>query len=122
LLAGLSGATGVALGAFGAHALKSRLAEAGTSHLWETGVVYQLLHAVALLALAVRAEQPLRRGTSATAWCWFGGTVAFSGSLYALALGGPHWIGPVTPLGGLAFIAGWVVVACSGGGNPAGNA
>jgi uncharacterized membrane protein YgdD (TMEM256/DUF423 family) len=117
LAAALFGATGVAAGAFGAHALRPFLIERGMLDAWETGVHYQLLHAVALLGLAgwLRGE----RGTasvSRAAWavrCWCLGMVFFSGSLYLLASGGPRWLGPVTPLGGLSLIAGWLCVAAA---------
>jgi uncharacterized membrane protein YgdD (TMEM256/DUF423 family) len=113
LAAGLLGATGVGLGAFGAHALHASLLARGTLGTWETAVHYQLLHAVALLAAAAwrRAD-----GSRALAWAvraWATGAVLFSGSLYLLALGGPRWLGPVTPLGGAALIAGWVGVAAA---------
>lgn len=112
LWAGVLGATGVALGAFGAHALKGLLLERGMTNAWDTAVRYHLLHAVALVALAgwARAEP---KGGAAAGWAarlWVAGTAVFAGSLYALALGGPRWLGPVTPLGGLALIGGWVCV------------
>ena len=109
LAAGLLGLTGVGLGAFGAHALKDTLTANGHLETWRTAVLYQLLHAVALLALASGREihsGPDRR----TAACWVAGVLLFSGSLYWLSLGGPRWLGPVTPLGGLAFLAGWALV------------
>ena len=121
LTAGILGATGVALGAFGAHGLERLLAERGTSATWETAVLYHLLHAVALLALApwlgTRAgvDQAIVRWTPR---CWTIGTLLFSGSLYALALGGPRWFGPVTPLGGAALIAGWVLLAVAAAKKP----
>ena len=104
LSAGLFGLTGVALGAFGAHSLKATLEATGGLENWKTAVLYQLVHAVALLALAPRAETALRM----IGWCWIVGVVLFSGSLYALALGFPaKFIWPVTPLGGLALLLGW---------------
>ena len=110
LLAGsVLGALGVAAGAFGAHALKARLAPDALA-AWETGVRFQLVHALALLAVGLLARQvglPLRGSGLAFAW----GTVLFSGSLYVLALGGPRWLGPVTPVGGVLLIAGWVLLA-----------
>jgi len=107
LVGALLGAAGVALGAFGAHGLRSRL-DAQQLAAWETAVKYHLLHAVALLALALSPHAPQLRGAG---WCFAAGIVAFSGSLYALALGGPRLLGPVTPLGGLALIAGWLWLA-----------
>ncbi len=115
LASGIFGFTGVLLGAFGAHALKAALAARGTHDIWETAVFYQLTHAAALLSVA--AWQGKNAGDSATitrnwlgwaARCWSLGIVLFSGSLYALALGGlPGVFGPVTPLGGFAFLCGW---------------
>ena len=114
--AGTLGATGVILGAFGAHALREALERAGTREVWDTASKYQLLHAAALLGFAgwLRAS-PGVPGRCA-AWAvrlWALGIVLFSGSLYALALGGPRWLGPVTPLGGAALIAAWVLAACA---------
>lgn len=108
LAAGLLGFTGVALGAFGAHALKETLVAKGTTATWQTAVLYHLLHAVALLALAGWAGSwPNARWIGLG---WSLGVVLFSGSLYWLALGGPKLLGPVTPLGGLALLAGWFLV------------
>jgi uncharacterized membrane protein YgdD (TMEM256/DUF423 family) len=112
--AGALGASGVALGAFGAHLLRASLDAAGTREVWETAVRYQLLHAVALLGFAGWARSSGRPAADSASWTvrlWVTGTVLFSGSLYGLALGGPRWLGPVTPLGGLSLIAGWVA-AC----------
>lgn len=108
--AGLFGATGVAAGAFGAHALRPFLLARGTLDAWETAVHYQLLHAVALLALAGWLRGAGGMVARRAVWAvrsWTAGILAFSGSLYGLAAGGPHWLGPVTPLGGLALIGGW---------------
>jgi len=114
--AGLLGATGVLLGAFGAHALRGALEAAGTREAWETAVRYQLVHAAALLGLAgwLRASaKPRERRADWAARLWVAGTGLFCGSLYALALGGPRWLGPVTPLGGVALIAGWILAAAA---------
>jgi uncharacterized membrane protein YgdD (TMEM256/DUF423 family) len=115
LASGLLGLTGVALGAFGAHALKEELLARGTSNAWETAVRYHQLHAVALLGLGVWMRFPERADQSPdflaiAARAWTIGVILFSGSLYWLALGGPRWLGPVTPLGGVALIAGWGAV------------
>ena len=110
-LAGILGALGVAAGAFGAHALRARLEPAQLS-AWTTGVEYHLLHTVALLALALYASAT-GRSIAAPATAFTAGIVLFSGSLYALALGGPRWLGPVTPLGGLCLIAGWAALVVS---------
>jgi uncharacterized membrane protein YgdD (TMEM256/DUF423 family) len=112
---GIFGFTGGLLGAFGAHALKASLAARGTHDVWETAVFYQLIHAAALLGIAAwqgrvieSARRTGRDWLNRAALCWSLGILLFSGSLYALALGGPSGIlGPVTPLGGLAFLCGW---------------
>lgn len=101
---------GVALGAFGAHALKSRLAEAGMSDVWQTAVDYQMWHALALLLCAVLPNGKVMRAATGL---FTVGIFLFCGSLYWLALDGPGWLGPVTPLGGLSFMLGWL---CLGAG------
>ena len=115
LAAGLLGFTGVALGAFGAHGLKDLLESAGRLETWKTAVFYQLLHAVALLALAGWADPVARK----IGWCWIAGVLLFSGSLYGLALGGPKILGPITPLGGVAFLVGWAWLTVSAWKRPA---
>ena len=110
---GLVGFAGVALGALGAHALQAELAAHNSTETWRTAAHYQLIHAVAALAvLAGGASLPaaVRRLWHRAAACWLFGVVAFSGSLYWLALGGPKWLGPVTPLGGIALLTGWGLV------------
>ena len=107
LLAALLGAAGVLLGAFGAHGLRARL-DAHALEVWETAVRYHLVHAVALLAIALSPHAAALRSAG---WLFVAGIVLFSGSLYALALGGPRLLGPVTPLGGIALIAGWALIA-----------
>ena len=112
--AGILGATGVAAGAVGAHALRAALAAAGTAGMWETAVRFHLVHACALVGLAgwMRASaKPADWRAAWAAWLWALGTVLFSGSLYPLALGGPHGLVYVTPFGGVALIAGWVLAA-----------
>jgi len=101
---GLFGLTGVALGAFGAHALKARLGPE-LIEVFRTGVFYQLVHAVALLGVAGIRDR--LRAPRVTTWLFSIGIVIFSGSLYALAVSGVRLWGAVTPLGGLAFLAGW---------------
>ncbi len=102
----LLGGSGVALGAFGAHALKERLAAGDMLPVWETAVRYQVWHALALLALAALAER--RAPPAFVGWGFVLGSALFSGSLYLLALGiGKPWIGPVTPLGGSLLIGAW---------------
>ncbi len=110
LTAGLLGVTGVSLGAFGAHALAAGLAERGMTQAWETASRYHLIHTVAVFGAAVFLRFGASRASRCVRWaarCWTAGTVIFSGSLYLLALGGPRWLGPITPLGGIALIVGW---------------
>jgi uncharacterized membrane protein YgdD (TMEM256/DUF423 family) len=107
LAAALCGAAGVALGALGGHALAPRLGTSGLA-TWQTAVLYHLIHSVAMLAMALSAP---RAGTAVVGWSFAAGIVLFSGSLYLLALGGPGWLGPLTPLGGVAFILGWLALA-----------
>lgn len=109
-LAGILGFVGVALGALGAHGrLHDSLVAAGQLESWRTAVLYHLVHTVALLALAGWSQGwPKARWTSG---CWILGILLFSGSIYGLSLGGPRFLGPVTPLGGLAFLAGWASLA-----------
>ena len=112
-MAGISGAVGVGLGAFGAHGLRATLLASGMANAWETGVRYHLLHAVGLFCTALWLRQTDRTPSKLLAWVagsWTAGTLLFSGSLYGLALGGPRWLGPITPLGGLAFMAGWILL------------
>jgi uncharacterized membrane protein YgdD (TMEM256/DUF423 family) len=116
ICAGVLGASGVALGAFGAHALRDTLAARGTRDVWETAVQFQLLHAAVLVGFAGWLRPSSPPPGAAAAWAvrlWAAGSVLFSGSLYGLALGGPRLLGPVTPLGGLALISGWVCAACA---------
>lgn len=101
---------GVALGAFGAHALQGRLDPADLE-TFETGVRYQMYHALALLGVAWLATRWPGPATTFAGWAFVAGIVVFSGSLYMLVLTGPRWLGAVTPLGGLAFLAGWVALA-----------
>jgi uncharacterized membrane protein YgdD (TMEM256/DUF423 family) len=110
-LGALSGAMAVALGAFGAHGLKARL-PADLLATFETGVRYQMYHALALLAVAWAVTRWSGSSLPAAAgWLFVAGTVLFSCSLYLLALTGQRWLGAITPLGGVAFVAGWVCLA-----------
>jgi uncharacterized membrane protein YgdD (TMEM256/DUF423 family) len=111
VLGAVAMAIAVALGAFGAHALKARLS-ADALDVWRTGVTYHAWHALALVAagllmLHMPDSAPLRFA----AWLFVAGIVLFAGSLYALALGAPGTVGAITPFGGLAFIAAWIVFA-----------
>lgn len=101
----------VAAGAFGAHALRSRLEPASLA-IFETGARYQMYHALGLIAVAFALSQwPAARTAMWAGWLFVAGTMLFSGSLYLLALTGIRWLGAVTPLGGLAFILGWICLA-----------
>ena len=92
----------VALGAFGAHSLRSTLESHGTIDVWNKAVLYHLVHAVALLALGL--FKTTNRGAW---WLLFAGIILFSGSLYVMALTNFRWLGAITPLGGLCFLGGW---------------
>jgi uncharacterized membrane protein YgdD (TMEM256/DUF423 family) len=109
-LGAVSGFVAVAAGAFGAHGLRARLAP-DLLAVFETAARYQMYHALALLAVAwvaARWPGPLPQWAG---WLFVVGTVLFSGSLYALALSGVRWLGAITPLGGAAFLAGWICLA-----------
>lgn len=105
-VAAVLGASGVVLGAFGAHGLKARLSPEQLAS-WQTAVQYHLLHAVVLLVIAFHAVHS-GRSVQLPAALMSAGILLFSGSIYVLLLGGPRWLGPVTPLGGLCMIAGWI--------------
>lgn len=111
---------GVALGAFGAHALAERFGDYEKG-IWQTAVFYHLVHAVALFAFAIASEAvpSLRPEAGNVSLFWIGslfsaGIVLFSGSLYALALSGVKVLGAITPLGGLSFLAAWLLIARAG--------
>jgi uncharacterized membrane protein YgdD (TMEM256/DUF423 family) len=101
----------VALGAFGAHALRATL-DARDLATFEIGVRYQMYHALALIAVAwAVARWPGQPGLTAAGWAFVLGILVFSGSLYVLVLAGQRWLGAVTPLGGVAFLIGWGLLA-----------
>jgi uncharacterized membrane protein YgdD (TMEM256/DUF423 family) len=106
----LSAFLAVALGAFGAHALKARL-DADLLALFETGVRYQMAHALALLAVGWACTRWPGTAVTASGWLFVAGTVFFSGSLYTLALTGVRWLGAITPIGGVAWLAAWLCLA-----------
>jgi uncharacterized membrane protein YgdD (TMEM256/DUF423 family) len=113
-LGSLSALIAVGAGAFGAHGLRSRITP-DLLAVFETAARYQMYHALALLAVAWAATRwpgpwPARAG-----WLFVAGTVLFSGSLYILALSGVRWLGAVTPLGGVAFLAGWACLLLAAG-------
>jgi len=105
-LGALSGLLGVAAGAFGAHGLRERL-PADLLDVYETAVRYQLVHALALLAVAWATTRWPGAVTNAAGWLFVAGTLLFSGSLYVLSLTGLRWLGAITPFGGVAFLFGW---------------
>lgn len=111
ILASLLGALSVALGAFGAHALRDRI-EASLLANYQTGVTYMFFHTVALFVVVLalsrwpNAPQPVWAG-----WLFVIGIVFFSGSLFLMAFTGLRWLGAITPIGGVAFIAGWLLLA-----------
>ena len=110
-IASLLGLLAVAAGAFGAHALEARLS-ADRLAIFETAARYQMYHALALLAVAWAAGALGGAASTvhAAGWAFVGGTLVFSGSLYALAFGAPRWLGAITPLGGLALLTGWALL------------
>jgi len=120
LLSGVYGFLAVALGAFGAHGLKARLdgLPDGAQRMgwWQTGAQYHLAHALALALAAYLAARTGSAAATAAGFCFAGGVLLFSGSLYMMTLTGIRVLGAVTPLGGLFMLAGWVsvVVAASG--------
>lgn len=107
MLAAISGFLTVALGAFGAHGLETVLTPERLN-TWHTGVLYQMFHTLALLALGLLLMQVNSAWLHWSAWLFLAGIILFSGSLYVLALSGIRILGAITPLGGLAFLAGWV--------------
>lgn len=116
-LGAASGGISVVLGAFLAHGLKARL-DAAALGAFQTGVTYQFLHSLALCVLALWLFKldrvvTLTDPAAVAGIAFIVGIVCFSGSLYGLSLGAPRWLGPVTPLGGLAFVAGWTAFAWS---------
>lgn len=104
-IAAAAGLLAVVLGAFGAHGLKNLLGRNGTAAIWETAVFYHFIHAVMLFILAERKVFP-----AFAWWSFLAGIVIFSGSLYVLAVTNILWLGAITPVGGLCFIAGWLAL------------
>jgi uncharacterized membrane protein YgdD (TMEM256/DUF423 family) len=110
VLGSTSALLGVALGAFGAHVLKGRLAPEMLD-AFEVGARYHMYHALDLLGVAWAGTRWPGAAVTAAGWLFVVGTVLFSGSLYLLALTGHRWLGAVTPLGGVAFLLGWLALA-----------
>lgn len=107
LIGALAGGVGVGLGAFGAHGLRSRLTPE-MLNVFETGVRYHMYHALAILLVAALMGRMEARLLPVSGWCFSAGIVIFSGSLYALATTGVTMLGAITPIGGVAFLAGWI--------------
>jgi uncharacterized membrane protein YgdD (TMEM256/DUF423 family) len=111
LIGAVAAALAVALGAFGAHALKARLAP-DLLTVYHTAVQYHFYHALGLILIGLAAGQLVGSvWLKAAGWTMLAGIVLFSGSLYVLATTGYRWLGAITPVGGLAFIAGWILFA-----------
>lgn len=110
LIAAMNGFIAVALGAFGAHGLKQRLS-ADLLAVYQTGVQYHFYHTLALLAVGLLMLQwPLNNSLRWSALLFCIGIVIFSGSLYVLSISGVRWLGAITPIGGVAFLAGWIML------------
>lgn len=109
LVGSVSSLIAVALGAFGAHGLRERLTPPMLA-VFETGVRYHFYHALALFAVAYAVARWPSSAPITAGWLFLAGTVLFSGSLYLLSLTGTRWLGAITPLGGLAFLAGWAAL------------
>ncbi|WP_153720795.1 DUF423 domain-containing protein [Sporosarcina cascadiensis] len=108
----INAAIAVAFGAFGAHALKDRLSEHYLA-IWETAVQYQMFHAVGLITVGILMSSALLGPSAALSWSGYlllAGVIIFSGSLYVLSLSGIGILGAITPIGGVAFIAGWIML------------
>jgi uncharacterized membrane protein YgdD (TMEM256/DUF423 family) len=111
LIASISGALSVGIGAFGAHGLKKMLEGNNRLDTFETAVKYQFYHTLALLFLGLLLQQFSNKSLEWAGWCFVVGVIVFSGSLYALCLTNITKLGAVTPIGGLFLIAGWVLLA-----------
>lgn len=112
IVGAINAALAVALGAFGAHALKDRLSERYLA-IWETAVQYQMFHAVGLVAIGILMSASLLGPSTVLNWAGYlllAGIIIFSGSLYALSLSGIGILGAITPIGGVAFIVGWILL------------
>lgn len=105
MVGGLLGAIAVAAGAFGAHVLRERV-DAHAIEIWQTGCHYLLAHAIVLLAIGLAGGRRSRFRDAST-WLLSCGAILFAGTLFAIALGAPTWLGAITPVGGLGMIGGW---------------
>jgi uncharacterized membrane protein YgdD (TMEM256/DUF423 family) len=113
-IAGVFGAVAVIMGAFAAHGLQGRVEDKALEWV-RTGAHYQIVHALALLGWAIWVQMRVRTGGALAGdlpgWAFTIGTIIFSGTLYAMALGGPRWLGAITPIGGTLLIAAWIIFA-----------
>lgn len=109
----ISGSLAVALGAFGAHALKNKLVASNTLDTYQTAVQYQFYHTLALLGIGLLALKYPSNWINYSGYGMMIGIIIFSGSLYVLCFSGIKWLGAITPIGGLAFIAGWIFLFLS---------
>jgi len=113
-IAGILGGLAVAIGAFGAHGLEAILESNGRTETFETAVKYHFYHTLAILVIGVWQQfEPTTKNLNSAVWMFFIGILIFSGSLYVLSLTGISWLGAITPLGGVAFILGWGILAFS---------
>lgn len=113
LIGSVSAFFGVGLGAFGAHGLKS-MVDVDMLKVWETAVLYQLIHALGLILIGLLCTQlPGIAMVRIAGWAMLAGTILFSGSLYILVLTGAKPLGIITPIGGVAFLAGWLMLAAA---------
>jgi uncharacterized membrane protein YgdD (TMEM256/DUF423 family) len=110
VLGALGGALSVIAGAFGAHALAARL-EPRELQLWETAARYLMYGSLALVLVGLGGLHGLRRGIDGAGWCLLAGSAIFSGTVFGLALGGPRWLGAITPIGGTLMILGFLLFA-----------
>ena len=115
MLGAIFGAMSVGMGAFGAHGLRSRVVDGSLEprllEVWETAAQYQMYHALEFLFVAWLATQGDSTATSVSGWAFVVGVAVFSGSLYTMTLTGLRWLGAITPIGGVAFIVGWIALA-----------
>ena len=110
IVGALNAALAVIMGAFGAHGLKARV-DAALLETWATASLYHFHHGLGLLLVGILARQFSGSGFVAAGWTLFAGMLIFSGSLYLLVLTGQRWLGAITPIGGTAMIAGWLMLA-----------
>jgi uncharacterized membrane protein YgdD (TMEM256/DUF423 family) len=110
VIGAVCGALSVIAGAFGAHALAARL-EPRELQLWETAARYLMYGGLAMVLVGLFGAQGARRGVDGAGWCLLLGSAIFSGTVFGLALGGPRWLGAITPIGGMLLIAGFLIFA-----------